>query len=894
MLVGREDERDRLRDVLDRAASGRAGALLLIGEPGIGKTSLLDAAEADAEASGFTVVRTTALQAESGINGSGLSSLTMALTGRVAGDVDVGPWPLLQALAGVAESGPLAVFVDDVHWLDDVSLTSLGFAVRRLLADPVAVVMAARPEIDRRPELVDVPRLWVGPLADDDAVAVLALASPSTPPDVALGIAHALGNVPLALVEAPDLLAADVLAGRVPLDLPIPVGPSVRERYARGVADLEPDVRRALVLAAADDSDDPTVLVAALGRRGLGLDTLLPAEAAGLVVLGPGVAFRHPLVRSAVHADATADERREAHRVLAEEYHDRGDLSRYARHASDATVGADPVLAEALEREAGILAGSSSGALAASVAERAATLSATPADRWRRLTLAAELYPATEAGARRAWQVIEGADDADLVARAVLALSDQDIYSERAAVLLDDVLDRPLSPDVEQRALASRIWSALQEDDLPTLRRLADRTFDRAADGAPGAGPSWRLCFAIGSAYTSRGEHREAATWLRRARDLSDPLGAEGVPVGDLFDWATVTGWLGEDPMAHRARISAACRRWRRIADPLSVIAAEVLSSEMARRDGLWERAVAHAEAGLSLGPIAGTLYGSAGHRLAAVTAARGERERTDRAIRETERVFELSGMRSERHWVDYTYGLLGLTLGDLDAAMTRLERLRGARLLGRGARDAVANGLALLVEAYAGAGRPSDAREVARELGDWLDGIVDRYGLALVHRVHAVAGGDDPEVHFRAALAEHDRSDEPFEAARTRLLYGEWLRRSRQPSAAREHLRAALEAFDAVRAGPWAERARRELAAAGESPRGTVPPPGPAGEELTAQELRVAMAVADGMSNAEVAAALFLSVKTVEFHLTRVYRKLGVRSRGGVARALSGSGAVA
>ena len=205
---------------------------------------------------------------------------------------------------------------------------------------------------------------------------------------------------------------------------------------------------------------------------------------------------------------------------------------------------------------------------------------------------------------------------------------------------------------------------------------------------------------------------------------------------------------------------------------------------------------------------------------------------------------------------------------------------------LGRGCRDAVACSLVLLPEVYAGLGRTQEARDAAAELERRLDGIVDEHGLALVDRAHAVAGTDDADLRFRSALEHHGRADEPFERARTQLLFGEWLRRNRRPAEAR-HPPARGSGGVRVRCRRCRGPSGRGPSSArpGDAHRGSAASPVP---DLTPQELRIALAVSDGLSNADIAGALFLSVKTVEFHLTRVYRKLGVRSRGGVARALT------
>lgn len=887
MLTGREAERARVTATLQRACDGRAGTLLVVGPPGMGKTTLLDDAAEQAAALGMTVRRGAAVEAESDLGGAALSSVA-GLFGRPRADLT--PWDLLTAVADAAAASPLALLLDDAQWFDERSLRALDFVVRRLADDAVAVVLAARPDALPRDALTTVPQLPLEPLEIDAATRLLQTVSPGTPAAAARRIAEALGNVPLALVEAPHLLAPETLSGRVPLPSPLPVGPAVVERYARGLESLPARARLALVVVAADETGDPPGLAAALDECGLGAVDLEPAEVAGLVTLSGGPRFRHPLVRSAVHAGASDAERRRAHEVLALVSRRRGDVAAAARHAAAAAVLPDEAVAAELEAAVPVAAARSGAAAAAAVAERAAALSIDEQARLRRLGRAMSLTPADPRSADHARRILRSSEDPRLRVEAAYVLALEHLPTTEGGALLDELLASPLPEEAVRDALLARVDVAMHGLDLPALESVVARASrtrdDRSWD--------WRVAANVGSALTFLGRPADAVPLLRRAVAASEGLDPDALALDELFDWATVPAWLGEasssDP-ARRARLSAAARRWRATGEPSWLSVADLLLGELARRQGAFARAEAVLQSSLDLGPAIGGNRSSILNRLLHVRAARGDAAGCEPLLAELDRFCDLHDLPWERLWVAYGRGLLLLADGRAEEAVMHLETLRDTPFLGRGARDSVANGLTLLAEALAAAGRDDETRDVADGLERRLRGIADPHGVALVHRAHAVAGSDDPEARFRAAVAAHERSDEPYELARTRLLQGEWLRRVRRQVDARAPLRLALAEFERLEARPWAARARRELEATGET---RSSPKRRAHEGLTPQELRIALAAADGLSNTEIAAQVLLSAKTVETHLTRVYRKLGLRSRAGLARALADAGPAA
>lgn len=856
--------------------------LRMTGDPGVGKTSLLDALVQTAARRGFRPVQVTALQTEARLPGA-LAGLLLAHLGAAgAFDHIPGPGEVLEALVSSAAEQPLLVTVDDVQWIDEPSLRAVVFAIRRALADPVAVVLAGRPEIGRIESLSHLSTLEVPTLAEDPALELLRSVAPTVVDQAGRDIVRALAGLPLAIVEAPALLSEEVLHGSQVAPSPIPVGQAVRERYAHGFDAMAAPTRTGLVLMAVDDSGDPITVQGAWDLAGVSAADLEPAEHAGLVVLGRHPHFVHPLARAAVHAAASPGERRSAHGVLAELYQARGENARGLRHRAEASAGLDEELASALEREASRLADQGDPSGGAAIAVRAADLSPAEGDRLRRLVLAAELSSDAVDIEALVAAVQAGAHEPELRARVVLVKAEgpRGLGVDELETMLTGIPTSALDEDLRVRLDVNRIWAAIQEADVHRLDRLGSEL------DAPGARARWDLVATLGMAYTFLGRHDRGVELLRRAASRSAEIDSTLLAGEQLWSWAVIPGWLGEDPDERRARISYMAKRFRSTGQPLQASSAAFFTAENARRDGHWTRAESHFTEAIDLLRAMQLPTPLEEVRLAAaLTAYRGEEERTLQLVAAAERQFELDLSRNwNRLWADQARGALALTLGRADQAIVPLQKVAAAPFLGRGCRDAVTCALVDLTEALVVVRRISSARESADRLAGWLDGIVDPHGLALVQRCLALTRPDDADEHYGAAVALHAEADDPFEAGRTLLLQGQHLRRTRRPGAAREPLQEALARFEHVGAAPWSERALRELGATGQAPPTKAPP---VASPLTPQELRVAMGVVDGMSNAEVAASLFLSVKTVEFHLSRVYRKLGVRSRGGLARAL-------
>ena len=388
MLWGREDQTAAVTDALDRACDGRASAPAPRRGPGLGKTTLLDLAVDQANARGMHVVRLVALELEQELPGAGLDLLLRHLGSP---GTPATPAGLLAALGAASTDGPLLLTIDDIQWLDQATLAAVSFATRRLLADPIAVMLAGRPETDRIPALQPVPRLEVPPLTVTEGAAMLRAISPSMPRSTAEAVAEAFGGVPLALRDVDRLLPPEVLSGRAPLPAPLPVSAAVQDRYAQGFEDLEPAARLAVVTTACETVGDADVIRGALERLGIDPMCLEAAEDAGLIRLLPVPTFVHPLARAAVHSAAQPREVRRAHEALGLALLGRGDPEGSLRHRAASTSPPDQdlsdelrTMAERLDRTPGARAEAGEVAL---VAARFAT---TPEARQALLLMAAQ------------------------------------------------------------------------------------------------------------------------------------------------------------------------------------------------------------------------------------------------------------------------------------------------------------------------------------------------------------------------------------------------------------------------------------------------------------------------------------------------------------------------
>jgi DNA-binding CsgD family transcriptional regulator len=906
MLFGRGRELSVIGTLLERARLGSSGVLVLVGEAGIGKSALLEHAAESAE--GMAVLRARGVESEAQIPFSGLfellrpalgsierlprpqaGALASALALRPAHAHDrfaVGA-ATLSLLAAYAESAPLLVLVDDAHWLDGSSADALRFALRRLVADPIAAVLTVREDEPSLVDRSDLTTLTVGGLELEAAAELLRAAAPGTTRDAAARLHRETAGNPLALLEL-----AREHAPEVPLAMPLPAVSSVGRTYLHRAHQLPERSQAALLLAAASDGGELSILARAAAALGVDVADLLPAEASGLVELGPErVTFRHPLVRSAIYGGSAPEQRRAAHRALADALPD-AEADRRAWHLAVAAVGPDERASSALEQAGARARDRSAYDVSSRAFERAALLA--PAER-RRASLA---YAAADTAwlgglADRARSLLEEAarhaDGGPLKIRIEhlrghVALRRGPIEAGRA--ILAAAAERAAEEDVETAVvmLAEAAEGAFFAADAAGVRACGERAAALGA-GAANARTAFFARLAAGMGRILSGEGDDGAVLIRDAVAVLE-RSDEFVDDPRLLAWAAMGPlWLREagagDGLAERA---VAIARSHAAAGALPHLLTHV-GIEEAASDRFVEAHATFDEA-IRLARETGqrTILAGALARLAWVEARCGRaRDCRDHAEEALALAREL-GAHLFEIWARAALGELELARGDVAAALARFDEQQEA-LDGYGISDVDLSPAPERVELCLRVGRRADAVALAASFLEAARAKSQPWALARAMRASArVAADDEFAAAFEEALALHARTPDVFETARTELAYGVRLRRAGRRRDARGRLRVALDAFDRLGASPWAERARSELAATGETARrrdaSTL-------DELTPQELKVSLLLAEGKTTREAAAALFLSPKTIEYHLRSAYRKLGVNSRGELAEAL-------
>ncbi len=910
MLLGRGAEQTRIDALLAQARSGTSGALVIRGEPGIGKSALLRYAVG--QCNDMTVLWATGMEAESELAFAGLSELlhpVLGLLGEIpspqaealAGALALGPpgaqdrftisVATLSLLAAAAEQRPVLAVVDDAHWLDAPSRDALLFATRRLQADQAVLLFAARvgePVVFEAPAI---PELVLGGIDQESCNALLmGSGGVEVSPEVAGAILEATRGNPLAILEAPRVLTRAQLSGREPLNEPLPVGAGVQRSFARRVARLPEQTRRALLVAAASQSRSIDEVRRACEVLGIDYAALEPAERDGLIENdGVRIQFGHPLMRAAVYHGAAAPDRRAVHRALASALADEPFIGQRAWHLAVAAEGADEQVAAVLE-EAGREARERSGhASAASAFERAARLTPNSENRARRLLeagidahaagewakaldlLAEALRHARAATLRADIEHARGRVEmwtrSPVVAREVfLAATDrvEPYDTGRAAMMLVDAATTTFQHGDRQQGVVA-----------PALA-IARRAYDLAqrVGGLPEAAASGLLAKAL----ISVGRTEEGYPLLVRCQTAIDETDSIW-PAVQLIQCAVVFLWLEEYDTARgllerliaRARAASASGA---LGYPLCHL------SEVDFRTGRWLEAYAGAAEAARLARELGqpVTLEYALICLAWVEAGLGRELDCRRHIASA---LELAGQEGTTIAAYSTaiLGLLELGLGNSAEAIDQLRRLldfydqEKIEVVEHSVFQSVPN----LIEACVHVGALAEAEEALADFAAAGQRTHRIWTMATAARCRGILADTDFEVHFQEALRLHGRTPTPFERARTELCYGERLRRAKRRAEARGQLRSALDTFERLGAAPWADRARNELRATGEATRRRE---GPALEQLTMQELQVAHKVAAGATNREVATALFLSPKTIEAHLGRVYSKLGLRSR--------------
>ncbi|MER6066389.1 LuxR C-terminal-related transcriptional regulator [Streptomyces sp. NPDC001792] len=910
--MGRLRETDFLQGFLQQTGVN-GGALLLSGEPGVGKTALLDATADAARVAGTTVLRMTAAEFEAEVSFAGLNQALFPLVDEfsVLGDEHAGalraalgfeaslaPDRLLLSnavtllLRRVAARAPLLLVIDDLPWLDRASAAVLSFVARRLIGSRAGLLAAFRTGSAGYFDGSGLPEFALRALDSEASALLLAERFPDLDSQVRARVLSTAQGNPLALLELPHALRESRHDPAQPVPRILPLNQRLQRLFADRVVALPPTTRTLLLTAALESTGDLNVLRAASGA-GYRLDDLAPAEQDQLVLLEAAshkVAFRHPLIRSAVVAESTSAERRRVHRALAEVLHD--DLERRAWHLGEATVQPDEEVAALLQEAARRVRGRGDYQAVIALLCRAADLSPTPRARTSRLAEAAYIGAEGLAETKSTTELLQGVRQSDgqaaaslnYASAAALQLLDADGHVDTAHRLLVGALEawpNPTDPhDGELIAglctLAlvclvggrAELWHAFHaatdrlEPEPPEIMALATGLF--AADPV-------RTGVALLPALEAR---------LASIHHETDPNVVQDVAASAIYP-----DRLAEvrEPLWRSIRQGRAGGPGRR----RIVALMDVCFDDFVRGD--WDEAGELAAEGLAVCEEFGGRFFSFYFRYhQALLAAVQGRFETSRAL--ADQMIGWAGPRGVG--MAQTYARHALVLahhgeGDFEAAYQRATEISPAGILASHVPHSLWVALEL-VEAAVRTDRGTEAEEhvcALRESG--TAALSPRLAMREAAAAALVAGDEAPEL-FARALSMPRIDEWPFETAKVRLLYGERLRRSRATNEAKVQLTQALGAFEKLGAAPWAARAERELRAAGQATRA---PSGAQGvAALTPQELEIARLAASGMTNKEIGERLFISPRTVSSHLYQIFPKLGITKRAALRDAI-GSG---
>jgi DNA-binding CsgD family transcriptional regulator len=907
-LYGRRDECAALAGLLAGVRAGRSAVLVLRGEAGVGKTALLD--HAVQSAADLRVMRAAGVQSEMELPFAGLHQMCgpmldglgrLPVPQRDALEMVFGMTPghepdrflvglaVLSLLAQAAEERPLVCVIDDAQWLGQASAQALAFAGRRLQDERVLMLFA---EQEPGPHLAGLPELVINGLQDSDSRELLASVI-HWPLDERVReriVAEARGN-PLALLELPRGLSPAQLAdGFGPADA-LPLPGRIEASFIRRIEHLPEEVRLLLVVAAAEPAGDPALVWRAAGLLGIPADAAMSAASAGLVEFGTAVRFRLPLVRAAAYRSASPQNRQDVHRALAEATDRQVDPDRRAWHRAQAALEPDEEVAAELERAAGQAQAREGLAGAAAFLGRAVVLTPHPARRAGRAVAAAaamvqagaldaarELLDVAEAGildesararvdlvrAELAFVSSRGRDAPALLLKAARRLERIDVDLARATYL-DAVRAAMFAGHLASPGAGAREVAVAAQAALPLAPRapglLLDGLATSLSQGHQAGLPILRRALRGFGGDMSAGEELR---WMWLA-------GAAALQLWDDQQWGTLStrhvqlahdaGALNELPLALSSRVY------------LNLFAGELTAAEFLT-DEMQETAEA---TGAELAP-----YGALG-----LAAFRGRQDVVSALIETTGQELARRGEGIGMTATKWAEAVLNNGLGRYEEALVAAEQ--GSRYpdeLGPAAWSVVE-----LIEAAARTGQTGRAADALRSLSETTSASGTDWALGVEARSRALLSvGEPAELLYRTAIQRLGRTRIRMDLARAHLLYGEWLRREKRRVDAREQLRCAHEMLKAMGAEGFAERALRELLATGETVRKrTVEAAG----QLTPQEAQIALRARDRRTNQEIAAEFFLSPRTVEWHLHKVFCKLGITSRGQLQDSLRDAGRV-
>ncbi len=894
-LLGRRAECEALDGVLADALAGRSRVAVLRGEAGAGKSALLD--YVSERVAGWHVATAVGVESEMQLAYSGLHQLCSPVLGeldrlpvpqRAALETvfgrDTGSAPdrflvglaTLTLFADVAEQQPLVCIVDDAQWLDHASAQILGFVARRLLAERIALVCATRTGIGDD-VLAGLPELPIHGLGDSDARALL-LENVHGPLDAAVCaqiIAESHGN-PLALLELPRTWNATELAGGFGLPASHPVVSKIERSYARRIQLLPFETQLLVLAAAAEPLGDPALLHRAAETIGIDIAEMGPAQDAGLLKLGGRVEFAHPLVRSASYRSAAAEDRRRVHRALVDATDAERDPDRRAWHLARAAAGPDEAVALELEQSAGRAQARGGVAAAAAFLQRAVGLTADPGRRTERALTAAELsFQAGELDtAQRLLATLELSPlDGFHAARAALLRGHVAVvrgYGNDAASLLLyaarqlEVFDLELARGAYLTAYGSA-FSAAHLGDVDVFLEIC-----RAIENLPQGGPDAKSALLEGLARMHTDGRAVATPILQRAANVLAEMRDE-----DVLRW----GWTA--PMASNATwdsdgSSAIFERQARIVRSAGALGELPVYVSSLALDKIWNGDLAAARVLIAESDAVAAATGSQLPPIAALRLLSMEGKEADASVLIAATIEHATarGQGLAVSMAQWTASVLYNGLARYDEALAAARQVTAHDI------DPYPNMWALpeLVEAAARVGETAVAREALDRLAEMTQPAGTDWALGTEARSRALlSDGEDADLLYREAIERFGRTGLRPELARAHLLYGEWLRREARRSDAREQLRTAHQMFAEIGMEAFAERTRRELLATGERARkrteGTR-------DDLTAQEAQIAEFAREGYSNPEIGAQLFLSPRTVEWHLRKVFTKLDISSR--------------